>query len=71
MLQLASKAGDTFKGSNAEEKRKLINLVFSNLELKGQKLTCTLRPPLDAFVKTVKTGEWRTRKESNPQPYDP
>ena len=49
-----------------EEKRKLINLVFDNLELNGQKLTYTLRPPFDAFVKTAKNGEWRTREESNP-----
>ena len=70
MLQLASKAGDTFKGSNAEEKRKLINLVFSNLELNGQKLVYTLRSPFDAFVKTVKTGEWRALEDSNPRPTD-
>ena len=65
-LQLASKAGETFRGSDAEEKRKLINLVFQNLELKGHKLEFTLRPPFDAFVETGKNGEWRTREESNP-----
>jgi site-specific DNA recombinase len=65
-LQLASKAGETFRGSDDEEKRKLINLVFQNLELKGHKLIYTLRPPFDAFVKTAENGEWCTREESNP-----
>jgi hypothetical protein len=59
-LQLASSAGKTFKGSTVEEKRKLINLVFANLELKGQKLEFTLCPPFDAFVEMDKNGEWCT-----------
>ena len=59
-LQLASEAGKTFRGSTVEQKRRLVNLVFDNLELKGQKLVYTLRPPFDSFVKTVKNGEWRT-----------
>ena len=41
-----------------EEKRKLIDFVFQNLELKGQKLEFTLRPPFDQFVKCTKNGEW-------------
>ena len=64
-LKLASRASETFKGSNLEEKRKLLNLVFSNLELNGQKLVYTLRPPFDAFVKTAKTGEWCALEDSN------
>lgn len=48
-LKLASGASEAFKGSNLEDKRELINLVFSNLELKGQKLEFKLRPPFDAF----------------------
>ena len=57
-LKLASEADKVFKGSNLEEKRKLVNLVFQNLELKGHKLRYTLRPPFDAFVKLPKNGEW-------------
>jgi len=38
LVALASGAHDLFKGSTAEEKRKLINFVFANLELKGSKL---------------------------------
>jgi len=57
-LKLASGAGAAFRGSTTEEKRKLINLVFDNLELKGAKLEFKLLPPFYAFIKTVKTGEW-------------
>ena len=69
-LQLASSAEKTFKGSDINEKRKLINLVFQNLELKGQKLVYTLRPPFDAFVKTAKNGDWRALEDLNPRPTD-
>jgi site-specific DNA recombinase len=58
LIELASRAGETFRGSNFEEKRKLINLVFWNLELNGCKLVYTLRSPFDTFIKTTKTGEW-------------
>ena len=57
-LKLASEADKVFKGSNLEEKRKLINLGFSNLQLKGQRIVYTLCPPFDVFVKTAKNGEW-------------
>ena len=66
VVELASMASATFKGSTIEKKRKLINLVFSNLELKGGKLDFTLRPPFDMFIKCTEIEEWRTREESNP-----
>lgn len=59
LLELASNAGKTFKGSTIEEKRDLINMVLWNLRLKGQKLKFKLRPPFDILVKSKKTGEWR------------
>jgi len=37
VLSIASKAYELFKSSNIEQKRKLINYVFSNLELEGVK----------------------------------
>ena len=64
-LKLASGAGEAFKGSTLEEKRKLINLVFDNLKLKGEKLEFKLRPPFDAFVKLPKNEEWCALEDSN------
>ena len=64
-LKLASGAGKAFRSSDIEQKRKLVNLVFQNLELKGHKLRYTLRPPFDAFVKLPKNGEWCALEDSN------
>lgn len=60
VVELASGALETFKGSDVEGKRKLIKLVFSNLKLKAGKLEFKLRPPFDAFVKCTNFEEWRT-----------
>jgi len=65
LMELASRAYETFKGSNAEEKRQLINFVFSNLKLKGGKLDYNLRPPFSEFVKLPKTEEWWRRTHTN------
>jgi site-specific DNA recombinase len=70
LVELASNALETFRGSNLEQKRKLINLVFSNLTLKGEKLDYHLRSPFDMFVKLPKNPEWRTLKDSNLRPTD-
>ena len=59
-------AGKTFKGSTLEEKRKLINLVFQNLELKGHRLEFTLRPPFDQFVKMENGAGCRIRTDDRP-----
>ncbi len=68
LVELASGAAEAFKGSAVEGKRKLINLVFANLELKDGKLDFKLRPPFDMFVKCTKIEEWRTRLDSNQRP---
>ncbi len=68
LVELASGALETFKGSNIEKKRKLLNLVFSNLELNSCKLDYTLRPPFDAFVKCTKIEEWLPGPDSNQRP---
>ncbi len=66
LVELASGAYETFIGSNIEKKRRIVNFVFSNLELKGGKLVYTLRPPFDMFIKCDKIEEWRPLRESNP-----
>ncbi len=70
LVELASRAFVAFKSSTIERKRKLINLVFGNLELKDGKLDFMLRSPFDAFVKCTKIGEWRNRGDSNLRPSD-
>ena len=69
-LELGRKAHELFVGSNNEGKRRLINFVFSNLQLNGQKLQFSLRKPFDMFIKATDIGEWRTRSDSNARPSD-
>lgn len=65
MLQLGKKAHELFVSSNNQGKRRLINFVFSNLSLKGEKLAFSLRQPFDLFVNAAKIEEWRARQDSN------
>ena len=60
LINLASEAYETFKGSEMPQKRKMLNFVFQNLKLNGQKLEFTLRCPFDIFKKATTRIEWRT-----------
>ena len=54
--------------ARTSEKRELINLVFWNLKLKGQRLVYTLHLPFDMFMKSAKNGEWWAWQDLNPRP---
>jgi len=49
-IALASRAADLFERSKAEQKRRLLSLVFSNLRLNGKKLEYSMRSPFDLMV---------------------
>lgn len=68
MLDLAQKAHELFKSSKEDQKRKLINLLLSNLVLKGDKLQYTIARPFDVIVKANKTQEYYAREDSNLRP---
>ena len=65
LINFASEAYETFKGSETSKKRKMLNFVFQNLKLNGQKLEFTLRFPFDIFQKTTTRTEWLGRMDSN------
>ena len=74
---LTSKSYDLFICSHTkcgeakhEEKRRLINFVFSKLELKGKTLGYTLRCPFDIMVKMNHSKDWLPGRDSNPRPID-
>ena len=50
ILSIASKAYEIFESSNIEQKRKLINYVFSNIRLNGLSIEYDLRKPFDMMV---------------------
>ena len=49
---------ELFESSKIEQKRKLINYVFSNLELEGTTLRYNLRQPFDLMVDCSTRSEW-------------
>lgn len=66
-FQLLSKAYELFEGSKIEQKRRLINFVFLNLKLNGEKLEYTLRKPFDLVVNLDSHPLWRIGRDSNPR----
>ena len=46
MLELASKSHELFKSSGNDKKRRIINIVFSNLYLDGENLEFTMKKTL-------------------------
>jgi len=58
LLKVAHGAYECFIGSNMEEKRELLNFVFSNLKLKGATLCYSLNFPFDRFEDLSKTENW-------------
>ncbi len=58
LLSVASQAYEIFESSKIEQKRQLIGFVFSNLQLKGEKLVFSLRKPFDLMAKAQSHQEW-------------
>jgi len=58
LISLASRAYEIFESSKIAEKRQLINFMFSNLMLKGEKLEYTLNEPFHLFSKPTSHNEW-------------
>ena len=58
IFQVASKAYEAFESSKIERKRQIINSVFSNLKLNGDKLDFTLHKPFDLLIKLSDCSTW-------------
>ena len=58
LISVASRSAGLFERSKTEQKRELIAFVFSNLELKGEKLELSLRSPFDLMVDRRSYASW-------------
>jgi len=58
LISVASRAADLFQRSKAEQKRKLVSLVFSNLRLSGKKLEYSMRSLFDLMVNRPNHASW-------------
>ena len=50
VLDLAKRAKEIYESSKVEEKRQILNFVFSNLEMKNKKAILTPREPFDKLI---------------------
>ena len=70
IFALASKAHDLFKSSELEEKRRIITIMFPNLEMDAEKLVFKPREPFDMFLNLAHRPEWLPGTDSNRRPDD-
>lgn len=68
VLSLADNALEYLKSSKVEQKREILNLVLSNLELNDGNLNYTVNSPFNLLLDSSNHKEWRTRRDSNPRP---
>ena len=68
LLDVASRANELFEFSKPEQKRQLINFIFSNLKLEGKKLVFNLKMPFDQMALLSKSQNWLRGSDSNRQP---
>lgn len=61
LMKVAMGAHKAFMSSNLEEKRELLNFVFSNLTLKGETLCYSYNFPFDRFQNMDDCFKWRRR----------
>lgn len=58
LISLVSRAYQLFQSSKNEQKRRLINFMFSNLQLRGETLEYALRPPLHLMTNVQSYSDW-------------
>lgn len=58
LINIATNAYETFKGSTIPEKREFLNFIFSNLNLNGRKLGYTWAFLFSELVKLTNRSEW-------------
>jgi seryl-tRNA synthetase len=58
IFEIVSKSYEIFKSSELDEKRRIINILFPNLEMNQEKLVFTIRKPLDAMLNLGESPLW-------------
>jgi hypothetical protein len=59
VLDLAKRAKKIYESSKVDEKRQILNFLFSNLEMKDKKVIITLLEPFDKLVAVPKYSKCR------------
>jgi len=61
-LELVKDTAKLFKNAKVEQKRKLLNFLYWNLQLEHGKLVFSLRKPFDVFLEEPKDKVWLWRQ---------
>ena len=69
ILDVANKASEIYKVRKPEEKRYLLNLVFSNLSLEDKKLKFSFKSIFEAVLRYQKTKDLLRDLDSNQEPF--
>lgn len=65
LLILISKIPDIYESSNSDEKRKILNLLYSNLFLDGKNSLFSIRKPLENILSRGHRLMWSGQRDSN------
>lgn len=65
LLEISKTAHKTFLEADYKDKRRLLKLVLSNLELKDKLLRCELKKPFDKMAFCNNNSTWQGHVESN------
>ena len=65
LLELARDASELFKNGNLEEKRQLIKMTLSNLQLKNRLLRWKLKKPFELMAFCAENRDWQGRQDLN------
>ncbi|MBI2410917.1 MAG: hypothetical protein HYV32_03460 [Candidatus Kerfeldbacteria bacterium] len=66
ILNIASRSKELFIGSELDQKREIIKLVFQNLSFDGQKVQYSLQKPFDSIFIAHNHSAWGGQRELNP-----
>lgn len=61
ILELAKRAHELFKVQNADQKRKLVELLLSNCSYNGENIDLELKPVFSMIIKSSESGNWCAR----------
>ena len=68
ILELSQKLPTLWDRQNSFEKRKLVDLLYSNSTLDGATLSATYKKPFSFIAEGYQTQKWRGRRDSNSRP---
>lgn len=71
ILELCKMASYLYKQGTREEKREILQFVFSNFIISNKKFDYIAKSPFSEIIKMTNRSEWSERQDLNLRPHDP